>query len=137
MKQMRKLSPVEAKAKMNTLEKVKQQMMDMMGEKVSGLKKVTVASDSSEGLEKGLKKAKEMIHGGNAPDSYLPGQENEADDASEGSEDEELEHEASSTDTPEMEQAERSMDSIDGEDTHEDIDKKIQELLKKKASLSK
>lgn len=132
----KKLSPIESKAKMGVLQKLKEDMQDMMGDKVAGLKKVTVASDDKEGLEEGLKKAKEMIHGGNSPDSYLPGEEHDADGPSDGSEDEEMEHEDSDS-TPESEQPESDMDEVGGDESHEEIDAKIQELLKKKASLKK
>lgn len=58
MGEKKKLSPIEQKAKMGVLEQLKKDMQDMMGEKVAGLKKVTVASSDKHGLEEGLKKQK-------------------------------------------------------------------------------
>lgn len=134
MGEKKKLSPIEQKAKMGVLEQLKKDMQDMMGEKVAGLKKVTVASSDKHGLEEGLKKAKEMIHGGDEPDSHLPLEHDE-----EAMEDESPEEESS--ETPEMEDSEHKdhMQMALGED-HEDeagLDAKIQELLKKKAMLKK
>lgn len=55
----------EAKKKM--LQELKKMSTDMMGGELKGkmanMKKVTVASDSEKGLEKGLDKAKDMIAG--------------------------------------------------------------------------
>lgn len=59
----KKLSPVEKEAKMNVLKELSSQAGDMLGQKLAGLKKVTVASDSEDGLEQGLEKAKEIIEG--------------------------------------------------------------------------
>lgn len=130
----KKLSPIEKKAKMGVLEQLKKDMQDMMGEKVAGLKKVTVASNDPKGLEQGLQKAKEMIHGGSEPDSHLPDQHNE-----ELEEEESAGHELS--ESPEMEESEHKdhMEMALGEDSEDEasLDAKIQELLKKKAMLKK
>lgn len=48
-------------AKMSTLKNLSKEMSEMMGEDVKGLKKVTVASDSEEGMRAGLKKAQEIL----------------------------------------------------------------------------
>jgi hypothetical protein len=53
-----KMDPKESKAKMEMLDHLSGLMKDHMS---NGLKKVTVASDSKEGLEKGLEKAKEVV----------------------------------------------------------------------------
>lgn len=137
MGEKKKLSPIEMKAKTGVLEQLKKDMQDMMGEKLSGLKKVTVASNDPKGLEAGLAKAKEMIHGGAEPDSHLPDQHEEA------LEDESPEEEAS--ESPEMEESEHkdhmSMalghDGEEGHESEEELDAKIQELLKKKAMMKK
>jgi len=57
-KKASKMSPVEKDAKMNVLEDLRNHAMKAMGGKI---KKVTVASDSKEGLEKGLDMAKEKV----------------------------------------------------------------------------
>lgn len=62
-KKGKKLSPVEQKAKMGVVKELSSQAGEMLSDKLKGLKKVTVASDSKEGLKKGLDKAKEVIHG--------------------------------------------------------------------------
>ena len=48
-------------AHMQVLKDLRQMAMDAMGEGMSDMKKVTVAADDDEGLEEGLKKAKEML----------------------------------------------------------------------------
>jgi hypothetical protein len=57
----------KSKMKMEMLEMLKQEMKEMMGEEKKGMlsenmpKKVTVMSDSKEGLEKGLSKAQQIM----------------------------------------------------------------------------
>jgi hypothetical protein len=94
-----------------------------MGAKLSGLKKVTVTSDSEEGLEKGLEKAKEMLPSESA-DCSLHG---------DACDDESCEGKASK----EMESSEES-DEI-SEMSEEDLDAKLAELmaLKEKMKSSK
>lgn len=58
-----KLSDVEKEAKLKVLNSLKSDMEGMMGEGLKGLKKVTVASDSPEGLQQGLEKAEELVEG--------------------------------------------------------------------------
>jgi len=134
MGEKKKLSPIEVKAKTGVLEQLKKDMQDMMGEKVAGLKKVTVASSDPKGLEEGLKKAKEMIHGGDEPDSHLPEQEDESQDM-----DETEEHELSESPEEEMSEHKDHMAMALGHDEEDEagLDAKIQELLKKKAMLRK
>lgn len=55
------LSPMEMKAKMGVLDTIDAMCSDEMGSKLSPLKKVTVASDSPQGLESGLDKAKSLL----------------------------------------------------------------------------
>lgn len=56
-----KMSPVEKKAKMNAVHGMRKTASDMMAEPLHGLKKVSVASDSPEGLKMGLDKAKDVV----------------------------------------------------------------------------
>lgn len=57
-------SPVDSKvldAKKNVVKEIMDMLKGGMSDQMKGLKKVTVASDSPEGLEKGLNKAQEII----------------------------------------------------------------------------
>lgn len=58
------LDPEYKSAKMGVLKDLHSKMGDMMGEDVKGLKKVTVAAPSKEGLTKGLDKAEELLSKG-------------------------------------------------------------------------
>lgn len=99
-----------AKAKSSVLEDLMSDMFDHEGDKVKGLKKVTVASNSPKGLEKGLDKAKEMLGEKGMSDEDMP-------------EEESSEHEES--ESPEMEASEHE----DEEDmSPEEIEAKISEL---------
>lgn len=55
------LSDSEKEAKMSVINEMKGMMKGMMGDDIRGLKKVTVASDSPEGLKEGLEKAEDVI----------------------------------------------------------------------------
>ena len=111
-----KMRPEEKEAKMGVLENLKQAMTESMSGKLGGLKKVTVASDSTEGLKKGLDKAKEIT--GHLPESESEeDSESPAHEAAESVEEETAEHEAGSE------------ESEDEECTPEEIDAKIQKLL--------
>lgn len=57
------LSPVEHAAKSSVLEDLKNIAGQSMSDKLHGLKKVQVASDSEEGLKHGLEKAHEIVSG--------------------------------------------------------------------------
>lgn len=50
-------------AKMKVVDQMRKMAMDEMGGKLKGLKKVSVASDTEEGLKKGLELAKEKVTG--------------------------------------------------------------------------
>jgi len=54
------MSSEEKEAKMNILKDLRGQAMDQMSGNLKGLKKVSVASDTPEGLQKGLEVAKEV-----------------------------------------------------------------------------
>lgn len=60
-KKGKKLDPMEQHAKMGVVQALSDQAGAMLGDKVKGLKKVDVASNSAEGLAAGLDKAKQMI----------------------------------------------------------------------------
>lgn len=137
---MKKLSEIEKKASSKVLGELRKHTQQMMNDKMKGLKKVTVASDSAEGLKKGLSKAEELIKGKMPKeDDLLTPEEGELDKAH-GLEEESEEEEAS--ESPEMEASEdESMEEHEYDEeeckTPEEIDAKIKELLKKKAEMLK
>ncbi len=61
MAKKRDLSPSEKKAKMDAVHEMRGAASEMMGDKMDGLKKVSVLSDSKQGLSKGLDKAKQIV----------------------------------------------------------------------------
>lgn len=65
-------------AKMSVLKHLKSMADDELGSKLHGLKKVSVMSDSESGLEHGLDKAKEVLHGMPEKHQDLDGHEPEA-----------------------------------------------------------
>jgi len=68
-----------AKAKSSVLEDLMGDMFDQEGDKVKGLKKVTIASNTSKGLKKGVEKAEEMLDEGGMSDEDMPEGEKLAD----------------------------------------------------------
>ena len=121
----KKLSPMEKKGKEDTLQSLIDDMMDMDGDKVKGLKKVTVASNSPKGLSKGLEKAKELI--GEAPTGGL-----EDEEMPEASEEESMEEEM-----PEGEEESSEMESEESEESPEELEAEIEKLKEKLAKLKK
>ncbi len=81
-KKGKKISPLEQKAKMDVLSDLKGQASDMMGEKLGGIKKVSVAAPDKEGLKEGLEKAEELLeempNGEEKPEGELSLEEIEA-----------------------------------------------------------
>lgn len=64
MEKKRDLSPSEKNAKMDAIHEMRGAAAEMMGHKMDGLKKVSVMSDSKEGLKKGLDKARGIVSHG-------------------------------------------------------------------------
>ena len=58
---MHKMHPLEQKAKMGVMHDMQKMAEDAIGGKLKGMKKVSVMSDSEEGLEHGLDKAHDVI----------------------------------------------------------------------------
>lgn len=108
-KEGKTLSPVHKEARSTVLEDLMDHLSDMGMDKVKGLKKVTVASDSKEGLAKGLDKATEMVE-------KSPMEAMEDEDVSDHGANEVEENEEESEDEPESE---------------DDIRQKIEELKAK------
>src|SRR6267154_2798528 len=79
-KGMHKMHPMEQRAKMNVLGDLRDMAQNAMGDKLKGMGKVTVASDSPEGLQHGLDKAQDLVgqedhmmaHGGEAGLNEFP-----------------------------------------------------------------
>lgn len=106
------LSEDDIASKKEVLSDLKSQMEEQMAEGLKGmkgLKKVTVASDSPEGLKEGLEKAEEVVE-------KLPGEE------SEETESEEMEDESEDEEMSE-------------EMSEDEIDAKLAELMAKKEKL--
>ncbi len=59
----KKLSEMEQKASLKALGDYRGEAQKLMKDKMKNLKKVTVASDSEEGLKEGLEKAEDLIKG--------------------------------------------------------------------------
>ena len=108
------MHPAMKKAKMGVLKHLSDMASEAMGGKLHGLKKVTVASDSEEGLKEGMDKAKEIVEKGK-----IPGDSHEIADMSDSEE-----HEASES------PAEEELEQETGEEdlSPEEIEKKIAEL---------
>jgi len=87
------MGDTEREAKMSVLKHVGDMASDMMKGRLDGMKKVTVASDSADGLKEGLAKAKDMMA------AREEGMEEEASGDEEG-----MDHEAK--ESPEYEAAE-------------------------------
>lgn len=105
------LGKAAAKAKSSVLEDLMSDMFEQDGDKVKGLKKVTVASNSPKGLEKGLDKAKEMLGDKGMSDEDMPEMEESSEEMEE---------------SPEMEASED--EGEEEEMSPEEIEAKIAEL---------
>lgn len=110
------MDPMEKEAKMSVIKQMMDLAHEAMGEKIGGLKKVTVASDSPEGIKAGLELAKHKI--GDLSEKH----EDDGIEEFPASEEESAEHEAS--ENPEEEMSEHELDA------------KLEELMAKKKALS-
>lgn len=107
-KKPEKMKDIDLKAKKNALQGLFSELDDVMKDKLMSkdVKKVSVMSDSKEGLEQGLEKAKEIVEA--KPEMIAP-------------ESEEMEEEQEISEDMPM--------------SEEEIDAKIQALMEKKKSL--
>jgi hypothetical protein len=133
----KKMSPNSKKAKLTVLNELKKLSSDAMKEDLAGMKKVTVASNSPEGLKKGLEKAEKMIEGKEEKDcSTCPGcPECQKDDDSEGEErskDSKIGHDELKM-MAGMEDEQEDSEPMD----IDELEQKIQELMKMKEKLQK
>lgn len=128
-KKSKEMSPTEKDAKMSVVESLRDMASKAMGDKLQGLKKVTVASDSKEGLKKGLEKAEDLLN--NLPEAAAmkeKGQENPMSEVEESSDPfSDLEEESS----------EESESSENEEMSESELDEKIKELLAQKEAMKK
>lgn len=141
-KKGKKLDPMEQKARGDVLSDLHGQASDAMGSKLGDLKKVAVESNSSEGLQAGLDKAKELLS--NVPMDSDDNNYHAIEDSGKGyspagegdhSEDEESpEEEASESPEEESHESEEGMES-EHDLSPEGIDNKIQQLLALKEKL--
>ena len=139
------MSDNEKKAKFDAVKSMRDWASGLMGDKLKGLKKVEVASNSPEGLSAGLDKAKEIIgkNPGEDEDSDA-GDDHELSDVESG--DDRDDSEFSGDGSEDLDHEEPGMDgahtelhastSGDGEESEEELDKKLKELMAKKAALS-
>lgn len=114
---MKGMSENAKKAKLTALKEAHGMAKKMMEDDLKGLKKVTVASDSPEGLKAGLEKAEDI----------LEGESEESCEYCEGKGCEECE----------MEDSEESEDSEEPEMSEDELEAKIAELMKMKEKLKK
>lgn len=107
-KEGKTLSPVHKQARNTVLEDLMDHLGEMGLDKVKGLKKITVASDSKEGLAKGLDKATEMVE--KSPMDAMEDEDvsdhgaNESEEESEESPEHEMAEEEESEESPESEE---------------------------------
>lgn len=127
----KKMSEQEQETKMKVLQDIMDHMDSMMKgdmDGAKGLKKVTVASDSPEGLKEGLKKAEEIVEKKDNRDPFEhmnpfhQGKFN-SDKPTADREDENKEEDAYET--------------VGDEETEEDLNHKIQALIAKKNKIGK
>jgi len=114
---------MEKIAKMSVLKNVGDLASEKLGEKLKGLKKVTVASDSTAGVKEGLDKAKAIVDEAPGGDFGKPAEEAAAD----------VENEvAEGAENP----AEEASESQEEEMTLEEVNQAIEALNKLKEKLS-
>lgn len=112
MSKKKDLSDMESNAKMSAAQDLSDMAGEEMGNRLDGLKKVSIASDSPKGLELGLDKAKDLIH----PMGDVSSEEG-------------LEHEKlESPEEEKMEQDEMPSDEFQGLDIDE-LNGKLQQII--------
>lgn len=126
-KEGKSLSDSDKAAKMQALHGMRSMADEMMGEKLKGLKKVTVASNDKSGLEHGLDEAKKMLEKShdneeNSPESDMSPQE--------------MSDEAEPQPDDETEEGEDVMTAEDCK-SPEDIDRLMSKLQAKKEEMLK
>lgn len=113
----KEMDPMEKEAKFSVVDAMKQMAEQAMGEKVKGLKKVTVSSPNESGLKKGLDEAEKLI----SANQDEPKESSEEEESEESSEEEAGEEMHSSENLEEM--------------SEEEINAKLEELMQLKAKM--
>lgn len=135
----KKLSPMEQKASSKVLSDLRGTAQDMMKGKMNSLKKVTVASDSKEGLKKGLELAKKIAGKSEESDSQFDDSEESCPACSKSPCECEESDEEESSESPELEASEDESSEpshVSPEEevmSAEELDRRIQALLALKA----
>lgn len=137
------LDPVHRDAKMGVIQAMKDMANEEMGNHLKGLKKVAVSSNSPEGLEEGLDKAKQILH------EEKPLHESDMEDLEEDSH-EDLDHDNEIGESPEHKMKvlghdkmdeegdpspEEASQSSEDEMSEEELDQKLNELMAKKKKM--
>lgn len=129
---MKKLSDVEKKASSKVLSDLRSHAQSMMNNKMKGLKKVTVASDSKEGLKAGLEKAEEILGSKGSASDLTKSPKGEVFGKSKSEElDEENPEEIEGLESDESEVEEEDSEEM----SEEELDAKIKELMSLKSKL--
>lgn len=124
------LDPLEKEAKLGVVSELSRQAHSMLGDKINPSKKVTVASDSKEGIKAGLAKAAGLVDHSEDPghdpekiqeeaDEAIPGDNGDA--MAEGSAEEEA------MESPQEEEAELEAEHADK--SPEELDAHIEKLI--------
>lgn len=122
-KEGKELSGPEKDAKMSVVQAMRDFAQGEMGKKLDGLKKVSVSSNTKEGITSGLDKAKELV--GHMPEGLHDDGENDMEEAAETPIDE-MEHEISGSGEDEYENC-----------TEEQINSKLAKLMSLKQKMQK
>lgn len=126
-KKKKSMSPIEKDAKMSVIEAMRKMAEEAMGDKLKGLKKVTVASNSKEGLEEGLEKAKSILD----PREENPGREEMEEALSEELDGDDEMDESHDHQEKTLGYSPEGSDS-DEEMSEEEINEKLQQLMRLK-----
>jgi len=126
----KKLSPVEKKASQTVLGDLRKHMQGMLSDKMKGMKKVTVASDSKEGLKKGMETAEKILK---SKDDVSTDLLEPKDEISKQTEEELPEGDSEFLEDSSEEEEASECDGM----SEEELDAKIKELMAAKAKLSK
>jgi len=128
---MKKLSDIEKKASSKVLGELRSHAQSMMNDKMKGLKKVTVASNTKEGLKEGLNKAEEIL--GTKKTKEDEANPEEIDNLETEETEDSDEHEAGESEEYEAGEEEGEEESM----SEEELDAKIKELMALKDKMKK
>jgi hypothetical protein len=127
-KMAKKLSDTEKKASQTVLGDLRKHMQGMLSDKMKGMKKVTVASDTKEGLKKGMETAEKILKSKDDVSTDLLEPKDEIA--------KQTEEELPEGDSEFLEDSSEEASECD-DMSEEELDAKIKELMAAKAKLSK